>query len=107
MDTPEKFDLFFALRDDIHNYFGYAEDWHIIPMADHRSYLWSIDGGYVNYHEDFQPAEKLTEIQTDRIYSRDDSSGIYRGEEYTMIRVYIRGGYALKIFDNKMEKPGI
>jgi len=37
-------DEYLKLEKEIHAYFGYVEDWRIIPIDDAREYYWKLDG---------------------------------------------------------------
>ena len=43
---------YFALQRQIYQYFGYEEDWRVIPLSDNTVYYWRLDGegpGKVHY----------------------------------------------------------
>jgi hypothetical protein len=41
----ELLDQYFGLQKQIYDYFGYREDWVVIPLDDAREYYWRIEGG--------------------------------------------------------------
>ncbi len=40
----ELLDKYNALREEVFAYFGYVEDWAVIPLDDAREYFWKLDG---------------------------------------------------------------
>jgi hypothetical protein len=105
-------DDYLALQKQIFDYFGYVEDWRVIPIDDAREYYWFVDGegpGRVGYAD----TEKELMFQDgkyyeDEIYTqRHLKKWVYRGEEYTMICCdpHVDGNVFLRIFTNKNERP--
>lgn len=103
-------DEYFKLQDQIYKYFGYVEDWVVIPIEDSRDVYWRLNGegpGTVR----FADTEELlddpdmnyyeNEIYTQRFLTK----WIYRGEKFTMICVdtHTDGNRFLQIFDNSKE----
>lgn len=37
-------DEYFKLQKEIYKYFGYVEDWVVIPIDDKRDFYWSLEG---------------------------------------------------------------
>ena len=113
------FDEYFELQKKIHDYFGYKEDWVVIPLEDHREYYWQLNqvvdkngednGGYVRYYDEPLTQEILdgpgeyyeSEIYTQRFLPK----WVYRTEEYTLICMdtHTDGNKFLGIFDNSKE----
>jgi hypothetical protein len=100
------------VRSKIFKYFGYVEDWRVLPLNDCTSYYWYLDQegnghGTVNFAsspEDF--TNEVGEYYQDEIYTqRHLPKWVYRGEEYTMIVVdtHTDGNQFLSIFDNSKE----
>lgn len=103
----DMFDNYFKLLNEIYEYFGFVEDYVVLPLDDRREYYWVIvndsevqfgnrediinDTG--NYYEN--------EIYKQRFYNK----WIYRGKEFTMIMVdtHTDGNRFLAIFDNLKE----
>ena len=101
---------YFALQKEIHEYFGYKEDWRVIPMEDAREYYWSLEqdssgGGEVHFAE--SPEQLGTgEAHSNEIYTqRHLPKWVYRNNDYTMVCVdtHTDGNKFLQIFDNKKE----
>ena len=104
-----------ALEKQIHDYFGYVEDWVTIPLDDATNMYWRIlggegRGGVVQY------AKSVEELPTDdsdggeyyehEIYTqRFLPKWVYRASDYTMICVdtHTDGNHYLQIFDNSKE----
>ena len=106
-------DEYFKLEKEIHDYFGYQEDWVVIPLDDSREYDWILheenDGsGYVRFSEE---KEKLLNVEAgeyyeDQIYTqRFLPKWVYRTRDHTLICVDTRvdGNKFIRIFDNKKE----
>jgi hypothetical protein len=100
---------YFDAKKQVHDYFGYVEDWVSIPLDDATDYIWHLSGeghgGEVKYAvnmEDFATGNYYAnEIYTQRFLPK----WVYRGPEYTMVCVDTRtdGNKFLQIFDNSKE----
>ncbi len=104
---------YFKLQQEIFEYFGYVEDWKVIPLDDQTDQYWLLkqnkDGqGYVVFY-----SEPLTQEILDgglyycnSIYTqRHLPKWVYRGEEYTLICVDTQtdGNFFLTVFSNNKE----
>lgn len=114
------FDLleeYYNIRQQIFDYFGYVEDWRVIPFDDCRQMFWMLEqdsdgSGSVFYHET-KEALPLTEeaehagqyYQSDVYTQRHLPKWVYRGEKFTMICTDpgVDGNKFLSIFDNEKE----
>ena len=105
------FDEYKTKQDELFDYFGYVEDWRIIPLNDARVYSWFLDqedngSGKVIYwseEEDFSGGNYYeNEIYTQRHLPK----WVYRGKDFTMICVdtHADGNQFLQIFDNSLER---
>lgn len=111
----KKLEEYFKLQKEIYEYFGYEENWVVIPIEDATGYHWEIIGdeksGEVKFAEsieqfnssgdNYQGDYYQNEIYTQRFLKK----WVYRGEKYTMICVDTNtdGNKFLQIFDNKLE----
>lgn len=106
---------YYALEKKIHDYFGYVEDWVVIPMDNATDMVWRIIGGE-GHGGAVQFAKSVDELPTDEsdggeyyeneIYTqRFLPKWVYRAADYTMICVDTRtdGNRFLQIFDNSKE----
>lgn len=104
-------DEYFKLQAEVHAYFGYEENWRILPMTDERQYYWRLDGegpGRVSFAEKAEYIDSDTqdwyqhEIYTQRHLKR----WVYRAVDYTMIccDTHTDGNQLLCIFDNAKEQ---
>lgn len=107
----EKLDRYFELQKEICDYFGYKEDWVVIPLNDCTGYFWKIIGGGA-FGGSVRFAEALEDISNDETCYEDEiytqrflPRWVYRGEDYTMICVdtHVDGNKFLSIFSNKKE----
>jgi hypothetical protein len=117
-------DEYFKLQSEIYDYFGYVEDWVVIPIDDRREYYWSIEGeetdGQVYFTKSKENHEALVannydwdqdgvdgnDVYSDEIYTqRHLPKWVYRGSEYTMICIdtHTDGNKFLAIYDNTKE----
>jgi hypothetical protein len=105
-------DDYFKLQKEIFEYFGYVEDWVVIPMDNATDYHWYINGdeqgGEVVYAETIEQLkdEDKGEYYANEIYTqRFLPKWVYRAEDYTMIVVdtHTDGNKFLQVFDNKKE----
>ena len=105
---------YFDLQQQIYAYFGYEENWVVIPLDDcTRAYWWveedALGRGIVVYsHEPFTPEliRAGEQIYNVSIYTqRHLSRWVYRGEAYSMICVdtHTDGNKFLMVFDNTKE----
>jgi hypothetical protein len=103
---------YFALQQSIYHYFGYKEDWVVIPIDDSRAYYWHYPEG----------GDEVVFAQTPNIQELIESDGeyysnliyrqrflpkwVYRGEDYTMFVVDTEtdGNKFLQIFSNDREQ---
>jgi hypothetical protein len=101
-----------SLTDEIHAYFGYVEDWCVIPLEDSRDCFWRLDGegpGTVRFAdtEEVLEDEKAEEYCEEEIYTqRYLPKWVYRGAEFTMVVVdtHVDGNKFLRIFTNANER---
>lgn len=105
-------DLYFTLQKEVHEAFGYQEDWKVIPLQDYRDVFWMLDetesGGKVVYSDVPFTEEVIRggEIYSGIIYTqRFLPKWVYRTEEFTMISMDIQtdGNKFLAIFENTKE----
>lgn len=98
---------YFALRKQIHDYFGYVEDWVDIPLEDGTDFYWYLTGeGHGDSVRFAEEIEAVHDMYEDQIYTqRFLPKWVYRGEEYTMVCVDTQtdGNKFLRIFDNSKE----
>ena len=105
-------DAYNVFRDGIFKYFGYVEDWRVLPFDDARQYYWSLtegeDSGGVRFAESKEQLEDedAGDYYENEIYTqRHLPKWVYRGKEYTMICVdtHTDGNQFLQIFSNDKE----
>jgi hypothetical protein len=101
---------YFELRNQIFAYFGYVEDWRVLPLDDSTDYYWYLEGdGPGSVH--FADSEKELKNQEGNYYvneiytQRHLKKWVYRGEQYTMVVVDgTDENKFLKIFSNANER---
>lgn len=107
-------DKYFEIQKQIHDYFGYQEDWVVIPLDDCREYFWYIpyggQGDEVRYakHEENLVEGTMEDGYSNEIYKqRFLPKWVYRADDYTMVCVdtHVDGNKFLQIFDNAKERP--
>ena len=106
-------DKYFELQKEIYDYFGYVEDWVVIPIEDSRGYFWMIidgegHGGGVRFAEKKEELlnEDKREYYQNTIYTQCFlKKWVYRAKKYTMIcaDTHTDGNKFLQIFDNVKE----
>lgn len=108
----EKIEQYFKLEKEIHDYFGYVEDWVTIPLADERDMYWHLiergHGGEIIYCDKPLTKEILDsgEMYSGTIYTqRFLPKWVYRGEALTLVSVDTQtdGNKFLFILDNAKE----
>ncbi len=107
---------YFKLRNQIFEYFGYVEDWRVLPIYDSTIHsggadYWRLDevAGTVKFApiEENLDDEDAGDYYENTIYKqRHLPKWVYRGADYTMIVVdtHTDGNQFLQIFDNKLER---
>lgn len=98
-------------RQILFNYFGYKENWRILPLQDSTEMYWWVDeaGRKVCYAD----TESELELQIGKYYESDIytqrhlTQWVYRGKDYTMILTdpHVDMNQFLEIFTNKKERP--
>jgi len=105
-------DEYFKLQNEIFEYFGYKEDWVVIPIDDGTEYFWYLEGEGNGANVLFAENKENVFDGTDEDgYSRSIytqrflSKWVYRGKDYTMIctDTHTDGNKFLQIFDNEKE----
>lgn len=100
-------DQYFEIQKQIYYYFGYVEDWVVIPIDDSRKYFWCI-----NREEFVRFADSKENLFSDGNYYENEiykqrflKKWIYRAKDSTMVCVdtCIDGNKFLQIFDNSKE----
>lgn len=106
---------YFKLQDEVHKYFGYVQDWVVIPMNDQLNRHWMICGpedrastsvAYSNKPFTPELIAEGKECYSGFIYTqRFLHQWVYRGPEHTMVSVDTQcdGNKLLMIFDNNLE----
>lgn len=108
-------DEYFALQKEIFEYFGYVEDWRVIPLDDCREYWWHLTGEAHGNEVKFSAATTKTEA----VYEMNNGEGysneiytqrflpkwVYRGEKYTMVCVdtHTDMNHFLSVYSNEKE----
>ena len=104
-------DNYLNLQKQIHEYFGYVENWRVFPINDCRNYHWRLIGsgpGTVRFADTLElllDEEKENYYENEIYTQRHLSKWVYRAKEYTMIVVdtHTDGNMFLSIFDNSKE----
>lgn len=104
---------YFALQQQIFDYFGYVQDWRILPLDDARDCYWRLDGegpGSVRFADSVEQLdnEEAGDYYENEIYTqRFLPKWVYRGPEFTMVVVdtHTDGNQYLQIFANDKERP--
>jgi hypothetical protein len=104
-------DKYLQTQEELYEYFGYKEDWRVIPIDDARKYFWRLDGETHGDSVRFADAEALLDDEDMNYYEnsiytqRHLPKWVYRGDDFTMICVdtHTDGNQFLQIFDNKKE----
>jgi len=110
-----KIALFFKLEQEIHDYFGYHEDWVKIPIVDFTDSYWVLDedarGEDALRYSDLKLTGELLEAgektySASIYYQRFLKKWVYRTKEYTMISMdtHCDGNRYIGIFDNTKEQ---
>jgi hypothetical protein len=107
----ELLDKYNALRTEVLAYFGYVENWRVLPLDDARKYFWRLAGegpGVVRFAKTEQDLESDDDHYENEIYTQWDlPTWVYRGADYTMVVVdtHTDGNQWLQVFTNANERP--
>jgi hypothetical protein len=111
IETMQLLDQYFETQQKIFEFFGYAEDWKVIPLDDCRDKFWHIDGegpGTVYYADtEYQLLEAVGDYYADEIYTQCHlPKWVYRANGFTMVCCdpHTDGNKFLRIFDNTKER---
>ena len=100
---------YFNLQKKVYDYFGYAEDWRVIPLEDATDAYWHLTGEGSGDSVCFSPKKEFDDegcLYMNRVYTqRFLPKWVYRGEDYTMVCVdtHVDGNKFLQVFDNSKE----
>jgi len=105
---------FFEMQDEVFKYFGYTEDWKVIPLDPQLGRHWMICGPVnksstgVVWSDETLTEKSIREgiIYSGTIYTQCFlPKWVYRGKDYTMVSVDTRcdGNQLLVIFENDLE----
>lgn len=99
-------------RQAVFDYFGYKEDWVVIPLDDATECFWRLEGegpGTVHYADsEAELEDECGNYYRSAIYTqRFLPKWVYRGADYTMVAVdtHMDGNKFLMIFTNRLERP--
>ncbi len=105
-------DQYNDIRNQVLAYFGYVEDWCVLPLEDSREYFWNLDGegpGIVRFADsEDELASEDGNYYENEIYTQQHlSKWVYRGADYTMVVVdtHTDGNKFLQVFTNANERP--
>ncbi len=101
-------DEYFELQKRVHEYFGYVQDWNVIPLDDATDQFWAVDAHTVF----FAATESELEKQDGQYYEmpiytqRHLPKWVYEGEDFTMICVDTQtdGNKLISVFDNAKKR---
>ena len=105
-------DEYFRLQKEVHDYFGYVENWRVIPLDDQTDMYWRLNGEgpgtvtYANSPEELESEEG--NCYEDEIYTqRFLTKWVYRGKDYTLVCCdpHTDMNTFLRVFENTKEKP--
>ena len=106
----ELLDKYSKAKEELFEYFGYKEDWTVIPIDDSTEYFWELEGEgpgnvYFAFTEEALVERDGTHYENEIYTQRFLPKWVYRGKDYTMVCVdtHTDGNKFLQIFDNKKE----
>ena len=97
---------YFKLQKEIFDYFGYVENYRVIPIEDATDQYWYLTGEGSGDSVWFAYDENFETLYQNGIYTqRFLPKWVYRGEEYTIVCVNTRtdGNKFLQVFSNSKE----
>lgn len=109
----KELDDYFSLQKNIYDYFGYVEDWVVIPLDDQRESYWHLDSDkdgptdvfYANTEEELSNKEGEY-FEASIYFQRFLPKWVYRGTDYTMVcaDTHCDGNKFLMVFSNDKER---
>jgi len=100
-------DQYFEIQKQIYNYFGYVENWRIIPIDDSRNYFWCVNDEFVRFADSKEDLFSEEENFYENVIYRQRflNKWVYRTKDFTMICADTNtdGNKLLQIFDNSKE----
>lgn len=96
-------------KKQIYNYFGYVEDWVVIPIEDRTNYLWDFGEDDVVFAKNKNDFETGNYYQDEIYKQRFLNKWVYEKDGYTMICVdtHTDGNKFLAIYDNSKRVNGL
>lgn len=105
-------DQYFEIQQKIYEFFGYVEDWRVIPLEDSRDRFWRLNGdgpGDLHYADsEYELLSQSGNYYVDEIYTqRHLPKWVYRGDGFTMVCCdpKVDGNKFLRVLDNAKERP--
>jgi hypothetical protein len=103
-------DFYFRIKANVFEYFGYKENWRVLPLDDAREYYWKISdyGDSVLYADRRQDLGEGDGYEAEIYKQRFLEKWVYPADDYTMILVdtHVDLNQLLMVFDNKKEVCG-
>lgn len=93
MDLLASLHKYFELQKEIHDYFGYQEDWRVIPLSNDTECYWFISNDILVYSKDPFTPETFDggEFYSAEIFKqRFLPKYVYRTDDFTMVSVDTR-----------------
>jgi len=107
-------DKYNKLQQEIYDYFGFKEGWHVYPINDRRDMFWCIHNDTAYEWGSKKAYDELddSDSYSNEIITNSPMNGIYPGRDFTAILTdtHTDGNKFLDIFDNKKKvewKDGI
>lgn len=98
-------DQFNKIQQEIYDYFGYKEGWHVYPINDRRNMLWCIHNNLVHEwgSKEAYVSKDESNYYTSEIITNSPNSGVYQSSDFTAILVDTNtdNNKFLDIYDNK------
>lgn len=100
------------LKEQVFEYFGYQEDWRVLPLDDSTDCFWSIEGESVVFGDAHHSKPEIVDSEWVGTYYQNEiyrqvhlSKHVYRGKDYTMICVDTKSdnNQFLQVFSNDKE----
>lgn len=112
---PDPITRYFSLQEEVFKYFGYVQDWKVIPLDPQLGRYWMIcgpeDSNSTNVTWSDQPFTEKSVKEGSKIYGgtiytqRFLPKWVYRGKKYTMVAVdtHSDDNRVLMVFENALE----
>ena len=102
-------DEYNSIQQQIYDYFGFKEGWHVYPITDSKKMFWCIHNSIIYKWSSMDSYNNLDEddFYEDEIITHSPNNGVYKAKDFTAVLVDTQtdGNKFLDIYDNSKMVP--